>query len=101
MRRAAVLGAVVVFVLGALFVVRPFVATQRDMPAEIPSPASLLNTDTVPLSQGHPVCFADAVRTRSATSPRMRSRTARPSSNRLSFIELSFSHQDRGGSRGR
>ncbi len=46
MRRAAVLGAVVVFVLGALFVVRPFVAAQRDMPAEIPSPASLVRTDT-------------------------------------------------------
>jgi hypothetical protein len=61
MRKAAVLGAVVVFVLGALFVVRPFVATQRDMPAEIPSPASLLNTDTVPLEQGHPVCFSHAV----------------------------------------
>ncbi len=61
MRRAAILGAVVVFVLGALLVVRPFVATQHDMPAEIPSPASLLNTDTVPLAQGHPVCFRYAV----------------------------------------
>ena len=61
MRRWAILGAVVVFVLGALFVVRPFVAEQRDMPAEIPSPASLLNTSSVPLDPGKPVCFDDAV----------------------------------------
>jgi len=53
--------AVVVLVLGALFVVRPFVAKQRDQPAEVPSPASLLNTDTVPLAKGSPACFRDAV----------------------------------------
>jgi hypothetical protein len=61
MRRAAVLGALVVFALGALFVVRPFVATQRDQPAEIVSPASLSQTDVVPLARRHPVCFANAV----------------------------------------
>ncbi len=61
MCRAAVLGAVVVFVLGALFVVRPFMAAQRDQPAEIPSPASLVSTDVVPVAPGHPVCFDHAV----------------------------------------
>jgi hypothetical protein len=72
MRKAAVLGAVIVFVLGVVFVVRPFVATQRDMPAEIPSPASLLHTDTVPLKRGHPVCFANAVAERHSELLRFR-----------------------------
>jgi hypothetical protein len=61
MRRAAVIGAVVVLVLGALLVVRPFVAAPRDQPAEIVSPAALARTDTVELAVGHPVCFASAV----------------------------------------
>jgi hypothetical protein len=60
MRRAALIGAIAVFVLGALFVVRPFLALQRDQPAEIPSPASLLSTDTVALRGGQQACF-DAV----------------------------------------
>ncbi len=61
MRRAAVWSALVVLALGAVFVVRPFVAEQRDQPAEVPSPASLANTDTVPLEPGSPACFRDAV----------------------------------------
>jgi hypothetical protein len=61
MRRIAVGAAVVVLVLGALFVVRPFIAAERDMPAEIPSPASLERTDLVPLTHGAPVCFGNAV----------------------------------------
>jgi len=61
MRRWAIAGAVVVFVLGALLVVRPFVSTQRQMPSEIPSPASLFSTSSVPLDPGHPVCFRDVV----------------------------------------
>lgn len=61
MRKAAVWSAVVVLALGALFVVRPFVAKPRDQPAEMPSPASLANTDTVPLEPGSPVCFRYAV----------------------------------------
>jgi hypothetical protein len=61
MRKAAVISAVVVLVLGALLVVRPFVAAQRDQAAEIVSPASLTQTDTVELAPGHPVCFGDAV----------------------------------------
>jgi hypothetical protein len=51
----------VAFVAAAFVVVRPFVAAQRDFPAEIPSPASLLATDSVPLAPGAPVCFHDAV----------------------------------------
>jgi hypothetical protein len=61
MRRWAIVGAVVVFVLGALFVVRPFVSVQRDMPAEIVSPASLEATASVPLDPGKPICFSHAV----------------------------------------
>jgi hypothetical protein len=61
MRRWAILGAVVVFVLGALLVVRPFVARQHDMPSEIVSPASLDRTSSVPLDPGKPVCFGNAV----------------------------------------
>lgn len=61
MRRAAVWGAVVVLVLGALFVVRPFLAQQRDAAASIPSPSSLRQTDAVALAPGHPVCFDHAV----------------------------------------
>jgi hypothetical protein len=61
MRRWALIGAVVVFVLGALLVVRPFIAYQHDQPSEIPSPASLLATDTVQLRGGQQACFAHAV----------------------------------------
>jgi hypothetical protein len=61
MRRWALIGAVVVFVLGALLVVRPFVSEQRPMPSEIPSPASLVETSSVPLDPGHPACFDDVV----------------------------------------
>lgn len=61
MRRWAIVGAVVVCVLGALLVVRPFVAFQRDQPAEIPSPASLISTDTVQLRAGQQACFDHAV----------------------------------------
>jgi hypothetical protein len=61
MRRWAIVGAVVVFVLGLVLVVRPFVSRQRDMPAEIVSPAALQSTATVPLRKGKPVCFSDAV----------------------------------------
>jgi hypothetical protein len=61
MRRAAVWSALIVLALGAIFVVRPFVAEQRDQPAEVPSPASLSNTDTVPLVEGAPACFRHAV----------------------------------------
>jgi hypothetical protein len=61
MRRAAVWGALVVLALGAVLVVRPFVAKQRDQPSSVPSPASLTNTDTVPLVEGAPACFRDAV----------------------------------------
>ncbi len=57
MRRAAIAGAVVVLVLGAVFVVRPFLAAQRDQPSSVPSPASLTATDTVPLKKGSPACF--------------------------------------------
>ena len=57
MRRAAIAGAVVVFLLGALIVVRPFLAAQRDQPSSVPSPASLTATDTVPLKKGSPACF--------------------------------------------
>jgi hypothetical protein len=72
MRRWAIIGAVVVFVLGALFVVRPFVATQHDMPAEIVSPASLVSTSSVPLAPGKPVCFDDAVAERHSEFVRFR-----------------------------
>lgn len=72
MRRWAIVGAVVVFVLGALFVVRPFVATQRDMPAEIPSPASLVSTSSVPLDPRRPVCFDHAVAERHSELVRFR-----------------------------
>jgi hypothetical protein len=61
MRRWAIAGAVVVFVLGLLLVVRPFVATPRDQPAEIPSPPSLLTTDTVQLKGGREACSRYAV----------------------------------------
>jgi hypothetical protein len=61
MRRAAVAGALVVLLLGALFIVRPFVAAPREQPAEIVSPASLDKTDAVELAPGHAVCFANAV----------------------------------------
>jgi hypothetical protein len=61
MRRWAITGAVVVFALGLLFVVRPFVAAPRDQPAEIPSPQALLSTDTVQLRGGQQACFAHAV----------------------------------------
>lgn len=57
MRRTAVWAAIVVFVLAGLFVVRPFMAFERDQPASIPSPASLERTDTVPLAPGAPACF--------------------------------------------
>lgn len=60
MRRAALLGAAVVLVLGALLVVRPFLAAERDYPASVPSPASLRETSTVPLKPGLPTCFGDA-----------------------------------------
>lgn len=66
MRRAAIIGAVVALVLGAVFVVRPFVSQQRPTPAGIPSPASVSSTDSVPLERGHPVCFDDAVAERHA-----------------------------------
>lgn len=72
MRRWAIIGALVVFVLGAVFVVRPFVATQRDMPAEIPSPASLLQTASLPVDPGRPLCFADAVAERHSELVRFR-----------------------------
>lgn len=72
MRRWAIIGAVVVFVLGAVFVARPFVATQRDMPAEIPSPASLVSTSSVPLAPGKPVCFDNAVAERHSELVRFR-----------------------------
>jgi len=61
MRRAAIAGAVLVLVLGFVFVVRPFVSEQRPTPASIPSPASVTKIDTVPLQRGHPVCFGDVV----------------------------------------
>lgn len=60
MRRAALLGAAIVLVLGALFVVRPFVAAPRDYVASMPSPASLRGTSTVPIEPGRRTCFADA-----------------------------------------
>jgi hypothetical protein len=72
MRRWAIIGAVVVFVLGAVFVVRPFLAKQRDMPAEIVSPASLVSTSSVPLDPGHPVCFENAVAERHSEFVRFR-----------------------------
>jgi hypothetical protein len=72
MRRWAIIGAVVVFVLGALFVVRPFVSAQRDMPAEIVSPASLNVTATIPLKPGHPICFDHAVAERHSEFVRFR-----------------------------
>lgn len=61
MRRAAIAGAAVVLVLGFVFVVRPFVAEQRPIPASIPSPASVDAVDIVPLEPKRPVCFDDAV----------------------------------------
>jgi hypothetical protein len=61
MRRWAITGAVVVFVLGLLLVVRPFIAAPRDQPAEIPSPQSLISTDTVQLRGGQQACFDHAV----------------------------------------
>jgi hypothetical protein len=61
MRRWAVASAVVALVIAAFVVVRPFVAAQRDFAAEVPSPASLVDTDSVPLARGAPVCFANAV----------------------------------------
>src|SRR5436190_21177217 len=61
MRRWAIAGAVVVLALGALFVLRPFMAKQRDYPAEIPSPSALQAVDSVPLAPGRPVCFRYAV----------------------------------------
>ena len=61
MRRWAVAGAVAVLALGAWFVVRPFMARQRDYPAEIPSPAALVSVDHVPLARGRPVCSAEVV----------------------------------------
>lgn len=61
MRRWAIIGAVVVFVLGAVFVVRPFVAEQREAPSELVSPASLQSTSSVPLDPGRPVCFEHVV----------------------------------------
>ncbi len=61
MRRAAVTCALVVLALGALFVVRPFVAAQRDYPASVPSPAALANAEVVPLAPGSPACFSHAV----------------------------------------
>jgi hypothetical protein len=61
MARAAVWSALVVLALGALFVVRPFVAAQRDTPAEIPSPAGLAGAEVVPLAKGAPACFEHAV----------------------------------------
>jgi len=72
MRRWAIAGAVVVFVLGALFVVRPFVSEQHDMPSSIPSPASLAGTASVPLAPGHPVCFKNAVAERHSEFVRFR-----------------------------
>ncbi|HEY8584411.1 MAG TPA: hypothetical protein VIL49_15745 [Capillimicrobium sp.] len=60
MPRAALLGAAIVLLLGALFVVRPFVAAPRDYAASVPSPASLRETSTVPLAPGEPVCFDKA-----------------------------------------
>jgi hypothetical protein len=56
-----VAAAVVCFVIAAFVVVRPFVAAQRDFPAEVVSPASLTSTDSVPLARGAPVCFGHAV----------------------------------------
>jgi hypothetical protein len=61
MRRWAIGGALVVLVLGALFVVRPFMAAERDYPAEIPSPSAIVATDSVPLVRGQPACFSYAV----------------------------------------
>jgi hypothetical protein len=61
MRRWAIGFFVLVLLVGAVKVVRPFVATQRDQATEIPSPASLVSTSTVPLAPGKPVCFDNAV----------------------------------------
>ncbi len=61
MRRWALAGALAVLALGAWFVVRPFMAELRDIPAEVPSPAALREADTVPLVRDHPVCFPYAV----------------------------------------
>jgi hypothetical protein len=61
MRRWAITSAVLVFGLGLLLVVRPFVAAPRDQPAEIPSPQALLSTDTVQLRGGQQACFDHAV----------------------------------------
>jgi hypothetical protein len=60
MRRAGLLGGVVVLVLGALFIVRPFIAQQRDFVASMPSPASLRETTIVPLVPGERTCFGRA-----------------------------------------
>jgi hypothetical protein len=61
MRRWAIAAALIVLLVGAVKIVRPFMAAQRDTPAEVPSPASLVSTDTVPLAPGHPACFDNAV----------------------------------------
>jgi hypothetical protein len=61
MRRWAIIGAVLALAVAAVVVVRPFVARERDQPAEVPSPASLVQTDTVPLAPRRPACFDNAV----------------------------------------
>ncbi len=61
MRRWALAAVVVALVLGAWLVVRPFMARQREYPAEIPSPAALLKVASVPLDPGRPACFRYAV----------------------------------------
>lgn len=60
MRRAALLGALVVLLVGALVVVRPFLAAKRDFAASVPSPAALSATSTVPLEPGTATCFRNA-----------------------------------------
>jgi hypothetical protein len=72
MRRWAIGFAVLVLLVGAVKIVRPFVATQRDQATEIPSPASLVSTSTVPLAPGKPVCFTDAVAERHSEVIRFR-----------------------------
>jgi hypothetical protein len=72
MRRWAITGAVLILLVGLVTIVRPFVAVQRDIPAEIPSPASLVSTDTVPLAPGKPACFANAVAERHSQILRFR-----------------------------
>lgn len=61
MRRWAIAIAVLVLLVGAVKIVRPFVAAQRDQATEVPSPASLVATSTVPLAPRKPVCFSNAV----------------------------------------